>query len=60
MENLLLIILKSCQEKWWVVVGEMFERYKGEEAVLSSGKGYGEFMDRLKGKDSFSLWITWV
>lgn len=40
-----------------ILVGEQFETLNGKTAVLQSGKGYGEFMERLKGVDRFTLWI---
>lgn len=41
-----------------IIVGEQFESLKGKPAVLSSAKGYGEFMARLRGVDEFVLVIT--
>ena len=43
-----------------ILVGEQFESLNGEPAVLRSGKGYGEFMDRLSGEDGFNLHIMWA
>ena len=38
-----------------ILVAEQFESLKGKQAVLASAKGYGEFMDKLKGEDNFIL-----
>ena len=43
-----------------VLVGEEYGALYGEEAVLRSGHGFGEFMDILKGKSRFSLMVVWV
>lgn len=40
-----------------VGVGEEFGRLKDKTAVLSSRRGFGEFMRRLEGKDTFPLAI---
>lgn len=42
-----------------ILVGEQFETLHGKTAVLQSGKGYGEFMERLKGMDEFQIQIKW-
>lgn len=38
-----------------ILVAEQFEPLNGKPAVLSSRKGYGEFMERLKGINTFVL-----
>lgn len=43
--------------KGCVVIGEQFESLEGKTAVLNSGKGFGEFMDKLKGLDEFKIII---
>ena len=43
-----------------ILVGEQFESLNGKTAILASGKGYGEFMERTKGLDSFPLQIMEV
>ena len=43
-----------------VLLGEMFETLNGKTAILKSGKGYGEFMERLTGEDRFALNIMWA
>jgi len=40
-----------------VLVGEMFEPYKGEPAILSSKKGFTEFMTKLENVNEFQLLI---
>jgi len=40
-----------------VLVGEMYEKYKGKIAVLSSGKGYREFKERTRNVNKFQLEI---
>lgn len=42
-----------------ILVGEEFGFLNGEPAILSSGRGYKEFMDRFQGRDEFGLLITW-
>ena len=42
-----------------VLVGEMFEPLGGEPGIQKSGKGYGEFMQRLEGENEFALNIMW-
>lgn len=41
-----------------ILVGEQFEPINGKMAVIHSGKGYGEFMTRLKDESGFRLTIT--
>jgi hypothetical protein len=43
-----------------ILIGEQFESLNGKTAVLRSGKGYNEFMDRLKGEDAFLVNILWA
>lgn len=43
-----------------VIIAEEFGILNGEPAVLSSGRGYGEFMDKMKHEDSFNLNIMWA
>ncbi len=43
-----------------VLVAEQFEPLNGVPAVLASGKGYGEFMGKLDGINTFPLVITEV
>lgn len=40
-----------------ILVGEQFERINGVMAVAQSKKGYGEFMDKQKGVNEFTLEI---
>lgn len=40
-----------------IIIGEMFEKYKGKPGILSSKKGFVEFMDLLAGEQSFDLLI---
>lgn len=41
-----------------VLIGEQFEMMGLNVAILHSGKGYGEFMERLKDVDGFELEIV--
>lgn len=43
-----------------ILVGEQFESLNGKPAILKSGKGYGEFMQRLQGEGSFAISIMWA
>ena len=43
-----------------VLLAEEFGVLKDTPAVLSSGRGFSEFMERLKDKDRFSLNIMWA
>ncbi len=45
------------QTEGCILVGEQFESLEGKTAVLHSGKGFGEFMERLTGLDEFKLLI---
>lgn len=38
-----------------ILIGEQFESLGGRVAILQSGKGFTEFMERLKGGDGFTL-----
>ncbi|MBW2645077.1 MAG: hypothetical protein JRE23_02660 [Deltaproteobacteria bacterium] len=40
-----------------ILVGEQFEELNGVPAILSSRKGFGEFMQKLEGEDMFQLVI---
>lgn len=40
-----------------ILVGEMFEPYKGQPAILSSKKGFSEFMEKLQNQTEFELII---
>ena len=40
-----------------LLVGEQFEKFDDKTAVLSSAKGFSEFMERLKGEKEFLLRI---
>jgi hypothetical protein len=40
-----------------VLVGEQFEPFRGENAVLASGEAFAEFKKRTEGIDSFLLQI---
>lgn len=40
-----------------ILVGEQFETLGGRPAVLSSKKGFREFMERLEGVEAFTLHI---
>lgn len=41
-----------------IIVGESFDYLQGENAVLSSGHAFKEFMDMLYDQDKFSLVIS--
>lgn len=41
-----------------VLIGEQYELYKGEPAILSSKKGFSEFMSKLESEIEFELLIT--
>lgn len=41
--------------KGCILVGEQFETLDGKTAILQSGKGFTEFLERLKGRDEFQL-----
>jgi len=43
--------------KGCILIGEMFDPYKDEPAILSSAKGFKEFMEILKDRQSFELQI---
>lgn len=43
------------QTRGCILLGNMLTKYKGEPAVLNSNKTVKEFMDILRGIDSFSL-----
>lgn len=38
-----------------ILVAEQFEQLNGKDAVLQSAKGYGEFMGKLVGENTFVL-----
>lgn len=40
-----------------ILIGEIFDPYKGEPAILSSRKGFEEFMKKLEDKQDFQLLI---
>jgi len=40
-----------------VLVGEQYELYKGQPAILSSKKGFSEFMKKLENETSFEILI---
>ena len=40
-----------------ILIGEVFDLYKGQPAVLSSSKGFKEFMQKLMDKQDFQLLI---
>jgi len=40
-----------------ILVGEQFEPLNGKDAILSSKKGFEEFLSKMKGIDSFPLTI---
>ena len=40
-----------------ILIGETFEPYKGQPAVMSSSKGFKEFMERLTDQQDFQLLI---
>lgn len=40
-----------------ILIGELFEPYKGQPAVLSSSKGFNEFKQKLMDKQTFQLLI---
>ncbi len=40
-----------------ILIGEQFESLNGEPAILRSGKGFAEFMERNKDIDEFGLII---
>lgn len=41
------------------LIGEEFGILKGKPAILRSGKGFDEFMQRLEGENEFALNIMW-
>ena len=43
--------------KGCILVGEEFGTVNGKTAVLSSKRGFAEFLERLKDVDKFELWI---
>ena len=43
-----------------ILVGEMFEPLNGDAGIQKSGKGFGEFLQRLEGQEKFSLHIMWA
>lgn len=43
-----------------ILVAEQFELLNDKPAVLASAKGYGEFMERMKGENTFVLNIIEV
>ena len=43
-----------------ILVGEQYEFLHGKPAILRSGKGYGEFMQRLNGVRQFAISIRWT
>lgn len=44
--------------KGCILIGEQFEMMGLNVAVIASGKGYGEFMERMKDVDGFELEIV--
>jgi hypothetical protein len=40
-----------------IIVGELFDPLNGENAVLSSGKAFQEFLSRLENNEAFTLTI---
>jgi hypothetical protein len=40
-----------------ILIGETFDPYKGQPAILSSAKGFDEFMSKLEGEIEFELII---
>lgn len=46
--------------KGCILVGEEFGRLKGKDSILSSGRGFKEFMDRFGEEDKFTLKIEKV
>lgn len=44
--------------KMCVLVGEQFEPLNGKPAILQSGKGFAELMERVKGADDFLLHVV--
>lgn len=45
--------------KGCILIGEQFETLNNKTAILSSKKGFDEFMSKLKGIDEFKLDIIW-
>lgn len=43
-----------------ILIGEQFETLNGRTAILQSGKGFTEFMDRLKDINAFELKVYWT
>ena len=41
-----------------ILVGEQFETLNNKAAILQSGKAFDEFMEKLEGIETFSLYIT--
>lgn len=40
-----------------VLVGEQFEAVNGQPGIIACGKGFSEFLERLRGEKSFQLYI---
>ena len=53
--NIPLIDSEGC-----ILIGEEFGYVNGKEAVLASGRGFGEFMAKLNGAEAFNLQIRWA
>ena len=43
-----------------IIVGEQFEAVNGKPGILASAKGFGEFMERLKGMKQFVLTVRTI
>ena len=43
-----------------IIIGEQFEPLNGKTAVIASGKGFGEFLQRLSGINEFNLCVTQI
>ena len=46
--------------KGCILIGEMFEPIEGRPGIIKSGRGFNEFMERLRGEDRFALNIMWA
>ena len=43
-----------------IIIGEQFEPLGNKTAVIASGKGFGEFLQRLSGINEFNLCVTQI
>ena len=40
-----------------ILIGEEFGRFRGQASIMQSGRGFGEFMDKLQDKEDFTIII---